>query len=349
MKNIHKFLFFFSIFIFTACYATAQVGSNYIVVSSIGGENPFFDASTNFDLSTDPSSAGKGLVFPRTDLTTWQFYVSILDGLNFPTAFDGMIVYNAGTGNTSTSGNNPTTSTAVTPGFYYFSNPTGSVDIISGRWVRISDQNDLKTTPSGATFPTLPVPKPGDVFYNTTTKGYYYYNDTRWVPVSSTPSGPTTPAISDSKLGDVFYVTNGNQALNVLEIFNGTAWVPAGSMADGSIVDTKLQASGGGALAAGTTGQVLSSAGSNQFKWVNEGSTPSGTVLPGVAPAGNTFFNTSTHTYWVSDGTTWMPAGSVTSVGLSLPSFVTVTNSPVTTTGVLTGTLANQAQAIHRS
>jgi hypothetical protein len=35
-------------------------------------------------------------------------------------------------------------------------------------------------------------------------------------------------------------------------------------------------------------------------------------------------------------------AGSVTSVGLSLPSFITVSNSPVTGTGTLTGALANQ-------
>lgn len=35
--------------------------------------------------------------------------------------------------------------------------------------------------------------------------------------------------------------------------------------------------------------------------------------------------------------------GTVTSVGLSLPAFITVTNSPVTTTGTLTGTLASQS------
>ncbi|WP_143305175.1 hypothetical protein [Chitinophaga vietnamensis] len=48
------------------------------------------------------------------------------------------------------------------------------------------------------------------------------------------------------------------------------------------------------------------------------------------------------------NGTSWTPkapasAGSVTSVGLSLPNIFTVTNSPVTTTGTLTGTLATQA------
>jgi hypothetical protein len=35
-------------------------------------------------------------------------------------------------------------------------------------------------------------------------------------------------------------------------------------------------------------------------------------------------------------------AGTVTSVGLALPSFITVSNSPVTSTGTLTGTLATQ-------
>jgi hypothetical protein len=34
--------------------------------------------------------------------------------------------------------------------------------------------------------------------------------------------------------------------------------------------------------------------------------------------------------------------GTVTSVGLSLPNIITVTNSPVTSSGTLTGTLATQ-------
>ena len=234
MKNIYRF-FFFSIFIFTSSCLTAQVASNQNVVSTINGENPFFDASTSFDLSIDPSSStGKGFLFPRTDLTTWQFYVGILDGINFPTAFDGMIVFNVGTGNTPTSGSNPTTSTSITPGFYYFSNPSGNTTITNGQWVRIADQNDLKVTPSGTSLPTTPAPKPGDVFYNTTTKSMYYYKDTQWVPVSSTPNGSTLPLVADSKVGDVFYQTNANPALNVFKIFNGTSWVSAGVTLDGA-------------------------------------------------------------------------------------------------------------------
>lgn len=47
-----------------------------------------------------------------------------------------------------------------------------------------------------------------------------------------------------------------------------------------------------------------------------------------------------TDTSWV---TITPGTGTVTSVGLSLPAFITVTNSPVTTTGTLTGTLASQS------
>ena len=53
------------------------------------------------------------------------------------------------------------------------------------------------------------------------------------------------------------------------------------------------------------------------------------TVGSGLSFVGGTLTSTGT-------------GGTVTSVGLSLPSIITVTNSPVTTTGVLTGTLATQ-------
>jgi len=216
----------------------SQVFSNGTVTANITAENPFFDASSNFDFSIDPTNAGKGLLFPRMDLTTFTFNVGLLDGFTFPSAFDGMIVYNVATGNTPLATVQGVKSTAVTPGYYYFSNPNAgsnpsfTTNIAGGEWIRIANQNDIKSTPSGAILPTIPSPNPGDVFYNTTTKSLYYYKDTQWVPVSSTPSGTTTPAAVDSKVGDVFYVTNADPALNVLKIFNGTAWVTAGVALD---------------------------------------------------------------------------------------------------------------------
>ena len=47
-------------------------------------------------------------------------------------------------------------------------------------------------------------------------------------------------------------------------------------------------------------------------------------------------------TAWVQDEIAALGAGSVTSVGLSLPSIFTITNSPVTTSGSLSADLANQ-------
>lgn len=50
---------------------------------------------------------------------------------------------------------------------------------------------------------------------------------------------------------------------------------------------------------------------------------------------------------WNNGSSQWEPAtpntGTVTSVALSLPSFITVTGSPITTSGTLTGTLASQS------
>jgi hypothetical protein len=63
-------------------------------------------------------------------------------------------------------------------------------------------------------------------------------------------------------------------------------------------------------------------------------------LLPSqTGQSGKVLGTDGTATSWVSPGST----GTVTSVGLSLPSIITVSGSPVTTSGTLTGTLATQA------
>jgi hypothetical protein len=134
MNKINKTIAL-SFFIATPFIINAQVLSSGPVVSQFSTENVFLDVSTNFDPEISFSNnIGKGLLFPRTDLTQWSFNIGSLDGLTFPTAFDGMIVYNTGTGSTPTTGNNASTSTNVTPGFYYFSNPSGSTSVTGGVW-----------------------------------------------------------------------------------------------------------------------------------------------------------------------------------------------------------------------
>lgn len=128
-----KSLFILSLFIGTI-ESKAQVQTTAIPSPGLEvNQNPFLDASTNYDLSIDPTSAGKGMVFPRTDLTTFTFRTELMDGINFPTALDGMIVYNVATGSTMATtpfggfgqplkADNGVIA-AVAPGFYYFSNP----------------------------------------------------------------------------------------------------------------------------------------------------------------------------------------------------------------------------------
>ena len=139
MKN--STFFFLSFLIFTGSLYS-QINTYGTPNNALVGENAFMDASSNFDYSVGSNTEGKGLVFPRTNLTTWSFNTGSLDGIFFPSYFDGMIVYNSATGNTLTddnTGNNPTLSTAVTPGFYYFSNPSGAANgnITAGVWTAL--------------------------------------------------------------------------------------------------------------------------------------------------------------------------------------------------------------------
>jgi len=139
------------IFISASVFAQLQVQGGSVGTGNINAENPFLDVSSSYDLSLDASSAGKGLVFPRADLTTWSFETANLyaGSAFFPSFFNGMIVYNTGTGNTPTT--QVSTSTAVTPGFYYFSNPAGAddYDIANGKWIRITDGTDSSSGGSG--------------------------------------------------------------------------------------------------------------------------------------------------------------------------------------------------------
>ena len=147
LLKISKFLLLVLLLILPGV-VLSQVKSNYTISNSISNQNPFLDASTNFNSS---ANLGKGLVFPRTNLTTFTFKTTSLDGITFPTAFDGMVVYNTGTGSTL-SGQGIVTE--VTPGFYYFKNLSGVKTVTNGQWIRIADKTDMV---EGGTQVTAPI------------------------------------------------------------------------------------------------------------------------------------------------------------------------------------------------
>jgi len=139
----------------------AQINTNGNTTNIITGENPFIDLSSFSDPFGVPINQGKGLYFPRTDLTSWTFITSNMSDTDFMTGFDGMIVYNSGTGNT-VAGQGQVV--AVTPGFYFFSNPTIVIGdqptITSGQWeslgsggssgpIKIDDLTDAKSDNDG--------------------------------------------------------------------------------------------------------------------------------------------------------------------------------------------------------
>lgn len=136
MKNIFNFL---AIVAFGSL-VNAQVNVNNGVQSMINDSNAAIDLSSAFSTEAGAgANVGKGIVVASVDLVNFEFDTTLADGITFPTYFDGMLVYNNATGVTLTTGNRSSTATAVTPGFYYFSNPAGASNenVTGGRWIAV--------------------------------------------------------------------------------------------------------------------------------------------------------------------------------------------------------------------
>ncbi|MCJ7932988.1 MAG: hypothetical protein MUW56_04970 [Chryseobacterium sp.] len=186
----------FALFVATGTYASAQVLSNGAIANQFPNENIFLDASTNNNASVND---GKGLLFPSTDLTQFTFKTGSLDGINFPSAYDGMVVYNTATGNT-VAGNGVVT--AVVPGFYYFSNPGQSTNVTSGRWL------PMGANPNAGKVDILTT----ETITNTSLNGNQVYAKKASFTVSGTSTAPTsyTPAaisIPASSTAGIYRVT----------------------------------------------------------------------------------------------------------------------------------------------
>jgi len=125
------------ILLLTVETAWSQIRTNLAVGGQISTSSAFMDASSTSSWNSSVNK-GKGLIFPRADLTTFtsMSYAGIVGSpINYPTRFDGMIVYNTGAGTASIG------STSVSQGFYYYVNKT--TDVNGGTWVRLIDENDM--------------------------------------------------------------------------------------------------------------------------------------------------------------------------------------------------------------
>jgi len=119
---------------------TIKVNSQVRIINSINNSvalnsSAFIDASSNNSINNS-TNLGKGLLYPRTDLTTFLNFGGspIGIGSSYPTRFDGLLVYNTGTGNTLASAADAIV--AVTPGFWYYDNK--STTLKGGTWKPIA-------------------------------------------------------------------------------------------------------------------------------------------------------------------------------------------------------------------
>ncbi|MCK0203532.1 collagen-like protein [Ornithobacterium rhinotracheale] len=150
----------------------AQIRTNRgISQNTIPNQTAFMDVSS-FSEWNNSTNIGKGLVFPRTDLTQLKTMVAVPNGIAnaYPNRLDGMLVYNTATG-TSGIGN-----VQVKPGFYYYENKSNSLN--GGTWKAMGagasiKGEDGKSLLSGTTAPNTSTGKVGDFYINTTTNQIY--------------------------------------------------------------------------------------------------------------------------------------------------------------------------------
>jgi hypothetical protein len=132
--KMKKYIITIAIIVFIQNFASAQISVPAASDVTITGGHEFIDASA-YGSSGWRTNESKGLTFPQTDLKVWQFVTNLIGSSPTSTGFDGMIVYNTGTGSTlattplGLNGAEPTKAdngvvTSVSPGFYYFYNPT---------------------------------------------------------------------------------------------------------------------------------------------------------------------------------------------------------------------------------
>ncbi|MCE4066117.1 hypothetical protein [Chryseobacterium gleum] len=206
-------------------YTNAQVRTNGFASGNIAGQGAFLDASGSTGGFTDSVNDGKGLVFPRTNLTTFTFATPVTDEDNFPTAYDGMIVYNTATG-TTVSG----IATSVTPGYYYFSNPTGGTAngfaTSTGRWVSLSTSPKVTVGTTETTTNTIINTTAGD-------KQLYAIKGTFTASGTSTAVNIPAPAGMSAMYGITIYKAGTNTVYD-RSLYSYTIATTAGNAITGS-------------------------------------------------------------------------------------------------------------------
>lgn len=179
MKNYIKYVLLF-LLVTNSIGVSAQINTQGNFANILIGENAFLDAS-GFEGAAD--NVGKGINFPRTNLTTFTFITGLIDSSDIINSFDGLIVFNSVVGVT-VAGQGIVTE--VVPGFYFFSNPGDPGNITGGQWKLIGD---LIKNISPTTEVTTSISVEGAKVY--ATKGTFVANGTSAIVTIVPPTGIT--------------------------------------------------------------------------------------------------------------------------------------------------------------
>lgn len=129
-----KKLLFIAVCGFSLSNGFSQVRAIGGTPAAVTNSSAFLDASSNSAYATSVNS-GKGIVFPRVDLTTFNAFLGVSgSATSFRTRYDGFIVYNTATSGVAGVG---ATQGTLTPGFWYYENSTADVGVGSisgGTW-----------------------------------------------------------------------------------------------------------------------------------------------------------------------------------------------------------------------
>ena len=118
-------------FLLIAGISQAQIRiANSVNNTLVDGSSAFIDASSN-SVYNSSTNVGKGLLYPRTDLSTFTSFGGAPIGIptSFPTYYDGFVVYNTKEGGVAGIG---TTQGTLTLGFWYYDNKSGTIN--GGIW-----------------------------------------------------------------------------------------------------------------------------------------------------------------------------------------------------------------------
>lgn len=144
-KNITPSLLIGFMLVAGVSHAQIRIASS-TTISNAAGSSAFIDASST-PVYNSSTNVGKGLLYPRTDLSTFTAFGGAPIGLptSFPTYYDGFVVYNTKEGGIAGIG---TTQGTLTPGFWYYDNKSSTTN--GGTWKPFTS-----TTAGGTTTNTL--------------------------------------------------------------------------------------------------------------------------------------------------------------------------------------------------